>query len=133
MSYTIHITYHPQYLHAMVEGDNSAKNVDRYFTDIQHAIGEHRCTNVLIEERLTGPGLDPFDIFEVIRTQARFARSHQLRIAYVDLNKDHHRTTVAFGENLANILGVNIKVFSTSLEAMVWLTRTDLSRQNDEQ
>jgi len=121
-SYNIEIIFNQQYIHAIIDGDNTAKNVDRYLTDLQKATEEHTCNNVLIEEHLVGPGLDTFDVFEVIRTHARYARNHKLRIAYVDLNKDHHRTTVAFGENLANILGVNVKVFSTTEEAKSWIT-----------
>lgn len=122
MKYTINITLQNNYLHAVITGDNSIKNVDRYLLDIQEAVEQQQCKNVLIEEQLTGPGLDTFDIFDIIRTRARYARDNKLRIAYIDLNRDHHRTTVAFGENLANILGVNVKVFSATSEAMVWLT-----------
>lgn len=106
----------------MIHGKNSVANVDRYLRQIQDAVEEHGCRNILIEEQLTGAGLDTFDIFEVIRTHAKYARNHKLRIAYIDLNRDHHRTTVAFGENLANILGVNVKVFSAADEAVLWLT-----------
>ena len=121
MPYKIEITHKQKYIHAFVEGTNSIANVKRYLTDVQKATEEYRCKTVLIEERLTGSGLDTFDLFEVIRTQARYARDRKLRIAYVDLNKDHHRSTVAFGENLANIMGVNVKVFSSAEEAMDWL------------
>lgn len=104
-----------------MRGKNSVTNVERYLTDIQHALEEHRCTIVLIEEQLNGGGLDTFDIFEVIRKHARYARNNKLRIAYIDLNRDHHRTTVAFAENLANILGVNVRVFAAAEDAIPWL------------
>jgi hypothetical protein len=121
MPYSITISFNQNYIHALVEGSNTIKNVAQYLSDIQKAVVEHSCTTVLIEDHLDGPGLDTFDLFEIIRTQARYARDHKLRLAYVDLNKDHHRTTVAFAENLANILGVNVKVFSTAGEAKEWL------------
>lgn len=123
MAYKIKITFEKNYLHALVDGSNTIKNVSRYLADIQSAIVEYSCKNVLIEEHLIGSGLDTFDVFEIIRKQARYARDQKLRIAYVDLNKDHHRTTVAFGENLANILGVNVKVFAAAAEATKWLTK----------
>lgn len=122
MNYTINISLQNNYLHAVITGDNSIKNVDRYLLDIQEAVEQQQCKNVLIEEQLIGAGLDTFDIFDIIRTRARYARDNKLRIAYIDLNRDHHRTTVAFGENLANILGVNVKVFSATPDAVVWLT-----------
>lgn len=124
MKYHIEITHHPLYLHAVIVGDNTTKNVDRYLADIQQAVEQYDCRNVLIEEQLTGSGLDTFDIFDIIRNRARYARDHKLRIAYIDLNRDHHRTTVAFGENLANILGVNVKVFAETGLAVEWLTNT---------
>ncbi len=126
MKYHIEITHHPLYLHAVIVGDNTTKNVDRYLSDIQQAVEQQDCKNVLIEEQLTGSGLDTFDIFDIIRNRARYARDHKLRIAYIDLNRDHHRTTVAFGENLANILGVNVKVFAETGLAVEWLTNTEV-------
>jgi hypothetical protein len=122
MDYSFSISATEQYLHAVIHGKNTVANVDRYLTQITKAVEEHRCKNVLIEEQLTGSGLDTFDIFEVIRTHAKYARDHKLRIAYIDMNRDHHRTTVAFGENLANILGVNVKVFPAADAAVLWLT-----------
>jgi hypothetical protein len=124
MDYTITITPSAGFLHAVINGTNTIKNVDRYLTDIRTAIEEQQCKNVLIEEQLTGAGLDTFDVFEIIRSHARYARDHKIRIAYIDLNRDHHRTTVAFGENLANILGVDIKVFNNAGEATDWLQLT---------
>ncbi|MFA6455457.1 MAG: hypothetical protein WCW40_01450 [Bacteroidota bacterium] len=121
-SYSINITLHPQYLHAVVTGNNTIQNVDRYLTDLQKATEHHCIANILIEEQLTGKGIDTFELFDVIRRQAKYARNHKLRIAYVDLNKEHHSTSVAFGENLANILGVNVKVFSSVDDARTWLT-----------
>jgi hypothetical protein len=121
MSYSITITKSGAYLHTVVNGENSVQNVDRYLSEIRTAVEEQKCKSVLIEDQLTGAGLDTFDIFEVIRSHARYARDHALRIAYIDLNRDHHRTTVAFGENLANILGVNVKVFPTAERAVAWL------------
>ncbi|NUN68175.1 MAG: hypothetical protein HUU02_00520 [Bacteroidetes bacterium] len=121
MDYSISITRSGSALHAVVTGTNSIRNVDRYLTEIRAASEEHGVKDILIEEQLQGDGLDTFDVFEVIRTHARYARDRKLRIAYVDLNRDHHRTTVAFGENLANILGVNVRVFASADEAAHWL------------
>lgn len=121
MSYSLSTSFTGTYLHAVITGENSIRNVDRYLTEIRTLLEEHSCTAVLIEEQLVGSGLDTFDVFEVIRSHARYARDFKLRIAYIDLNRDHHRTTVAFGENLANILGVNVKVFPDTAEAAAWL------------
>jgi len=125
MTYTIDISFNQHFIHAIVKGTNTAKNLQQYFSDIQRAVEFHHCKRVLIEESLVGRGLDIFDVFEIIREQARYARDHQLNIAYIDLNRDHHSNTVAFGENLANILGVNVKVFSAIEQAKAWLMRNE--------
>lgn len=121
MAYSIHITNHESYLHAVITGENSRESVDGYLTDIERALEHHHTTSVLVEEHLTGPGLDTFDVFDIIRIHAKSARTHHLRIAYVDVNKARHHTSVAFAVNLANILGVFMNVFSTVEEAKHWL------------
>lgn len=110
-----------EYLHASVSGENSIANVNRYLSDIRAAVEESGVKRVLIEDHLTGEGLDTFDVFDIIRNYGRYARDHKLRIAYIDRDREHHRTTVSFGENLANILGVTIHVFAEHDEAVTWL------------
>ena len=125
MPYSLHISFNHGYIHAAVEGTNTTKNVKQYLSEIQKASEQYGCKHILIEEHLEGPGLDTFDVFELVRAQARYARDNKLKIAYIDLSKGHRRTTVAFAENLANILGVNVKVCSGVKAAEQWLDGKD--------
>ncbi|MCK9410127.1 MAG: hypothetical protein WCX28_14835 [Bacteriovoracaceae bacterium] len=121
MEYTISISFTGKLIHAVIDGQNSKDNVNRYMSDIQQEVEKLQCKNILIEDQLTGPGLDPIDVFDIIRSHTRYARIHKLRIGYIDINRYLHRTTVAFGENLANIFGVNVKVFNSVEDATAWL------------
>lgn len=124
MDFTTSISFDQNYIHARAEGTNSVESVNGYLTDIRKAVEEHQCKKILIEDNLVGSGLDPVDVFEIVRIHGRYARDNKLRIAYIDLNKNHHRTTVAFGENLANIIGVKVKVFSETTEAKEWVLKS---------
>ena len=125
MSYTITIDYKETHIHASVSGENTLANVQEYLEKIYHACVKHACSSVLIEENLTGPNLDTFEIFEVIIKNFSKARSIGLRLAYVDLNLDHSKRGLKFAENLAHIRGVNVRLFYESNEALKWLLTTD--------
>jgi hypothetical protein len=77
---------------------------------------------VLIEENLRGPGLGTMDIFNVVKEGSERAAPLMLRIAYVDVNPEHDRKALEFGENVAVNRGMNVKVFSSVAEAEHWLT-----------
>lgn len=121
MSYTLNIDNKGTYLHATVGGENTLANVLDYLDKIYHSCIKHKCSTVLIEENLTGPNLDTFDIFEVIIKNFNKARSIGLRLAYVDLNLDHSKRGLKFAENLAHIRGVNVRLFFETEEALKWL------------
>ncbi len=122
MDYTIEISFHQHYIHAITKGTNSSQSVNGYLNDIRTAIEHYKCKNILIEDGLIGKGIDTIDVFEIIRNHGRYAKSNNLRIAYIDRDKGHQRSTVSFGENLANMMGVNVKVFSAVEKAAEWLS-----------
>lgn len=121
MSYTLNIQNNGTYLRATVTGENTLANVLEYLDKIYRSCVEHNCSTVLIEENLTGPNLDTFEIFEVIIKNFNKAKSIGLRLAYVDLNLDHSKRGLKFAENLAHIRGVNVRLFYESDEALKWL------------
>lgn len=127
MSYTINIELKDQYIHATINGENTLANVLSYFEKIYAACIQHRCSNVLIEEHLTGPNLDTFDIFVVITKNFSKAKSIGLRLAYVDMNTEHSKRGLKFAENLAHIRGVNVRLFYYTIEeAIAWLLSSDM-------
>lgn len=121
MNYTITIEKKESYLHVTVNGENTLKNVLEYFDKIYIACREYNRNAVLIEENLTGPNLDTFEIFEVIIKNFSKARTIGLRLAYVDLNTAHSKRGLKFAENLAHIRGVNVRLFVETAEAIAWL------------
>lgn len=126
MSYSLTIELKEQYLHATVSGENTLINVLSYLNKIYEACISNRCSNVLIEEHLTGPNLDTFDIFVVITKNFSKAKSISLRLAYVDLNTEHNKRGLKFAENLAHIRGVNVRLFyERTDETIAWLLGKD--------
>ncbi len=121
MSYTLNIENKGAYLLAKVTGENTLAHVLEYLDKIYRSCIQHKCSTVLIEENLTGPNLDTFEIFEVIIKNFNKAKSIGLRLAYVDLNQEHSKRGLKFAENLAHIRGVNVRLFYETDEALKWL------------
>lgn len=124
MNYAVTIDIKGDYLYVTVRGDNTLENVLKYMDEIYLACLEHKVYSVLIEEHLTGPNLETFDVFEVVIKNFSRALTLGLRIAYVDLNADHSKRGLKFAENLAHIRGVNVRLFYDSAEAVRWLTES---------
>jgi len=126
MSYSLNIELKEKYLHVTVTGENTLTNVLSYLEKIYDACIQQRCSYVLIEELLTGPSLDTFDIFVVISKNFSKAKSIGLRLAYVDMNTEHSKRGLKFAENLAHIRGVNLRLFYYNTEeAVSWLLGND--------
>lgn len=123
MSYTSKIEFKETYLHVQVSGKNTLENVLAYFDEVYAACVQHHCNNVLIEETLTGPNLDTFEIFEVITKNFNKAKTIGVRLAYVDLNTVHNKRGLKFAENLAHIRGVNVELFYDTTTALQWLLK----------
>ncbi len=126
MSYSLNIEFKEQYLHVTVNGENTLANVLSYLEEVYEACIQYRCSNILIEEMLTGPSLYTFDIFVVVTKNFSKAKSVGLRLAYVDMNTEHSKRGLKFAENLAHIRGVNVRLFyNNTIEAVVWLKNSD--------
>jgi hypothetical protein len=119
MTYKLTIHEKPTYLHVIVTGWNSKENVKQY---LEEAIRE--CTNrgyfrVLIEERLDGPRLGTQDVFEIAAEASDKARGLLKAIAYVDINAEGD--LMHFAETVAVNRALPVAVFSTVVEAEIWL------------
>ena len=78
---------------------------------------------MLIEDHMVGPKLDSYDIFVVISKNVYKAKTVGLRLAFVNMNTVHDTHGLKFGENLAHIRGMNVRVFydSNTPEMVAWL------------
>jgi len=123
--YRLTVEWKNSYLHFKVEGQNTLQNVMGYIGEVFRECVKRSCNVILIEENLTGPGLDTFDIFEVIMKNYRKARHIRLRVAYIDLNKEHSKRGLKFAENLARIQKVNARIFENADEALQWLVSAE--------
>jgi len=119
MTYTLTIRQEPTYLHAIVTGQNSKENVMRYLEEILRECIARSCNKVLIEERLEGPRLRAFDVFDIAAQGSNNARATFSAIAYVDVNAESDM--LEFAETVAVNRALPVAVFSTVTQAEQWL------------
>lgn len=127
MSYNLKIDFKEQYLHVTAKGQCSLTNILGYIDEVYEACLKFRCSKVLIEEHMIGPGLDTFDIFVVITKNYTRAKSIDLRLAYIDVNPEHNMQGMKFAENLAHIRGVKVRFFTelNNQEMVDWLLKKE--------
>lgn len=118
-SYKLSITHKPRYLHATVTGLNSKENVMHYLEDVFRECEDRGCTRLLIEERLEGPRIGTFDVFQIAAEGADRVRGHFKAIAYVDVNAQGD--LMRFAETVAVNRGMPVKVFASVSDAEKWL------------
>jgi hypothetical protein len=123
MSYKLAITQKPTYLHAIVTGLNNRENVTRYLEEILSECIARKCSRVLIEERLEGPRLGVFDVFEIASSGSRRTFGILKSIAYVDVNAEGD--LMHFAETVAVNRALPVTVFPTVADAEKWLLEED--------
>ena len=117
----IGIAERPGYLHVTVTGRNSAANVRQYLLKIHEACVQRKCTVVLIEENLRGPGLGIATVHDIVSQASKKTHPVVTKIAYVDVNREHPPGPMGFAETVAVNRGVNVRVFSDVDKARLWL------------
>lgn len=120
MSFQINTEKRDGYLYITVTGKNLPGNVEGYLYRVNELCTEHKCPNVLIVENLTGPGLSPFEIYNLISRSSERARAIH-HIAFVDINPEHSRANMHFAEDVAANRGIRIQVFATVQGAEEWM------------
>ncbi|MDP1678246.1 MAG: hypothetical protein Q8L88_15420 [Bacteroidota bacterium] len=127
MNYSLNIDNKGEYLHVIARGENTLANILSYFEEVYEACILNHCFNVLIEHHLNGKSIDTFDIFVVITKNYARAKTIGLRIAFISLNSERDTQGLKFGENLAHIRGMNVRLFHTynKEEMVVWLLGKD--------
>ena len=122
MAYTLTLRDEPNYLHAIVTGENSEATVSGYLDALLHECVRRKCTRLLIEEHLEGRRLGTFEVFRIASEGSGRARGHLRAVAYVDANTEGDR--MRFAENVAVNRGLNGAVFSSVSDAKAWLGGT---------
>ncbi len=126
MGFTVTITHKTNYLHAVVTGENNADNVRKYLGQIQQECKAHKCSRVLIEERLEGPRLGIVDVYRIVSDQAARALGQIQVIAYVDVNAEGD--LMKFAEDVAVNRYLRVAVFSSVPDAELWLRHISANR-----
>jgi hypothetical protein len=106
-------------LHVVVEGRNSRENTIAYLEEVVNECGRRQCPYVLIEERLVGPQLGAFDVFDIASRQGRPLVEPIRAIAYVDVNAG--ADMMKFAEDVAVNRGIPVRMFTSVAEAERWL------------
>ena len=123
MSYKLTINKKPTYLHAIVEGQNSRENVAGYLQEVLHECILHKCSRVLIEERLEGHRLETLDVFKIATEASEETKGKLDAIAYVDINAQGD--LMHFAETVAVNRALPVRVFATVSAAEKWLLDKD--------
>jgi hypothetical protein len=126
MAYTIQIIPKPDYLHAIVTGENSRETVRLYLEELRRECATRGTARLLIDERLTGPRLEAWDVFQIAEENSKTYRGMLSAIAYVDVHMG--KDLMAFAETTVLNRGVPIRVFSAVRDAEEWLSAGATSR-----
>jgi hypothetical protein len=119
MSYKLDIIENSAFLHVIVTGRNTKKNVIAYLKEVLQECVTRKYRKVLIEERLVGRRLETFPVFEVVSGSSQDAVGKFDAIAYVDVNAEG--SLMKFAETVAINRGLPVVFFATLAEAKKWL------------
>ena len=119
-SYTLTFAQKPGYVHAIAAGPNTVENMRGYVGDLIRECAAKGYRRVLVEERLVGPRIGMFEVFDFASGASDSARGLFEAIAFVDVNAEND-LNVKFGENVAVNRGLQVRVFRTVEEAAAWL------------
>lgn len=121
MGYELTIQQEASYLHVIVTGSNDADTVAGYLDQLRRECIARGVYRLLIEERLAGPRLSTFPVYQVVSEGSERARGLFQAIAYVDLNADG--PLMQFAETVAVNRGLPLAVFRSVGKAREWLLR----------
>lgn len=113
----------PTYLHVIVTGENSVQNVAQYLEEMHHEAVARGATRLLIEDRLVGPRLPLFAVFDIVSAASARSAGVFEAIAFVELHGSGDMTQ--FVEDVAVNRSAPLVVFRTVAEAQRWLNESE--------
>ena len=93
----------------------------RYLAEAAEACRQHQCSQILIEENLSGPSLSIGQMFDLVSARSDLGPPPPITIAYVDVNPEHDPGRLRFGETTARNRGFLFHLFASVPEAEEWL------------
>jgi len=121
MAYRLKFTEKEGYSHIQVTGENCFETVKNYLAEINRECRQRGVTHILVEEFLHGESLSIFDVFQIASQGSSQAASFFRKIAYVDRNAEHSGMKMEFAETVASNRGLNVRMFSNTMDAEDWL------------
>jgi hypothetical protein len=109
----------PGYLHVTVRGRNSVENVTSYIEEIARECSARQCSRILVEERLVGPRLNTFEVFDIVAKGSARSRGLFKAIAYVDVNGAGD--LMKFAETVGINRDMPLAVFASVADAEKWI------------
>ena len=120
MTYHLTFTEKPGYVHCIVTGKNTMKNVAAYFQELARECEARNCFRVLIEEHLVGRRLETWDVYQLVSEGSARNFGKFQAMAYVDVNAEGD--LMKFAETVASNRGLSMVVFATVPEAESWIS-----------
>lgn len=121
MPYQITMDQKSPYLHFTITGQITKENILDYMKRILRECTARRCSHALIEDRLEGPRLGTFDLFDIASEGSRAALGKLKAVAFVDRNAEDKQ--IKFAETVAVNRALNVTIFSTVANADQWLLK----------
>ena len=115
LSYLSHLTY----LHVTVTGENTVRNVSLYLEEMHREAVSRGAKRLLIEDRLIGPRLPIFDVFDIVSAASVRSAGVFDAIAFVEFHGSGELSQ--FVENVAVNRSAPLAVFRTVEDAERWL------------
>lgn len=118
--YTIVFEDYPEYLYALVHGDQYGYEVlSGFLKDIADECKRRNFRQVLIEENISATASKE-DVYRVASELPELGFAG-IRMAYVDRFADQKEIN-EFGHDVAVDNGIDVRIFATQAEADAWLT-----------
>ncbi len=119
--YTIVFEDYPNYLYALVHGDQYNYNVIAAFlSEIANACKARNFEKVLVEENISATASEA-DIARAAADLSKFG-FHGIQMAYLDRFNEQQEIN-ELGQDIANDHGVNVRLFSDQAAADEWLSK----------
>ena len=119
MSYQINFEQKDDYMHIVVTGTKSTDTIRSFHADICTQRENHGYSRILVEQRLEGPAIPTFELYELVAQASQKAAGKYDAIAYVDEARD---TNLSFAETVAVNRGAAVATFGSIDAADRWLT-----------
>lgn len=118
MSYDIRFDQEDDYVHVRVTGTKNLDTICAIHDDICEASRRLGFSRLLVEERLDGPPLSTFDLYDVVDRASRHGARKYDAIAYVDESRN---ANLEFAETVAVNRGMAVVAFDSLDAARSWL------------